>query len=59
MTLCNKFLCLTLLALQIGTCQYRHVNDILKNNRDQSAPVTASDWGRPDQVHVRGPGYYQ
>src|SRR5450830_1902635 len=48
-----------MLALQIGACQYRHVNDILKNNRDQSKPAPARDWVSPDHVHVRGPGYYQ
>lgn len=47
------------LALQIGACQYRHVRDILTNNRDQSAPATAGDWVSPDHVHVRGPDYYQ
>jgi len=47
------------LALQIGACQYRHVRDILVNNRDQSAPATASDWVSPNHAHVRGPGYYQ
>ena len=47
------------LALQIGACQYRHVRDILANNRDQSAPTTAGDWISPDHAHVRGSGYYQ
>lgn len=47
------------LALQIGACQYRHVRDILANNRDQSTPTTAGDWISPDHAHVRGPGYYQ
>ena len=47
------------LALQIGACQYRHVRDILTNNRDQSAPATAGEWVSPDHAHVRGPGYYQ
>ena len=47
------------LALQIGACQYRHVNDILKNNRDQSNPVAAEEWVSPEHVHLRGPGYYQ
>jgi transposase len=46
-------------ALQIGTCQYRHVSAILKNRQDQTAPVTASEWISPDHAHVRGPGYYQ
>lgn len=48
-----------ILALQIGACKYRHVRDILANNRDQSMPTTASDWISPDHAHVRGPGYYQ
>ena len=48
-----------MLALQIGACQYRHVRDILTNNRDQSAPATTSEWVSPDHAHVRGPGYYQ
>ncbi len=47
------------LALQIGACQYRHVNDILKNNRDQSAPAAPAEWISPDHAHLRGPGYYQ
>jgi hypothetical protein len=49
----------SMLALQIGACQYRHVRDILKNNRDQSVPATAGDWVSPDHAHLRGPGYYQ
>jgi transposase len=47
------------LALQLGACQYRHVNDILKNNRDKSAPVASTDWTSPNHAHVRGPDYYQ
>ena len=48
-----------MLALRIGACQYRHVNDILKNNRDQSTPVVADDWVSPTHAHLRGPDYYQ
>ena len=48
-----------MVALQIGACQYRHVRDILKNNRDQSGPVVADEWVSPEHVHLRGPGYYQ
>ncbi|CAM5306023.1 Transposase OS=Eoetvoesiella caeni OX=645616 GN=DFR37_11447 PE=4 SV=1 [Eoetvoesiella caeni] len=48
-----------MLALQIGACQYRHVRDILVNNRDKGAPAVASDWVSPHHAHVRGPGYYQ
>lgn len=47
------------LALQIGTCKYRHVRDILANNRDQNTPPPSNDWISPDHSHVRGPGYYQ
>lgn len=48
-----------MLALQLGACQYRHVNAILKNNRDQSTPAPAGDWVSPAHAHLRGPGYYQ
>jgi transposase len=48
-----------MLALQLGACKYRHVRDILANNRDQSALAPAGDWVSPDHTHVRGPGYYQ
>ena len=48
-----------MLGLQIGARQYRHVRDILANNRDQSKPAVASDWVSPDHAHVRGPDYYQ
>ena len=48
------------LALQIGTCKYRHIRDILANNRDQTTPPTsATDWVSPDHAHLRGPDYYQ
>lgn len=47
------------LALQIGAGQYRHVRDILKNNRDQSAAPATTEWTSPDHAHVRGPNYYQ
>jgi transposase len=47
------------LALQIGACQYRHVRDILANNRDQNHQTASEDWVSPDHAHVRGPSYYQ
>lgn len=47
------------LALQIGACQYRHVRDILANNRDRSTQSSAGEWVSPDHAHVRGPSYYQ
>ena len=49
----------SMLALQIGACRYRHVRDILANNRDQSTPPASNDWVSPDHIHLRGPDYYQ
>lgn len=46
-------------ALQLGACQYRHVRDILANNRDRGASPDSCDWISPEHAHVRGPGYYQ
>ncbi|MDY7545062.1 IS21 family transposase [Glaciimonas sp. CA11.2] len=48
-----------MLALQLGACQYRHVRDILKNNRDRTPCAPVGDWVSPDHAHVRGPDYYQ
>jgi transposase len=48
-----------MLALQIGACQYRHVRDILANNRDKNTPATTVEWISPDHAHVRGSDYYQ
>ena len=47
------------LALQIGACQYRHVRDILANDRDKNIPTTAAEWVSPHHANVRGPDYYQ
>ena len=47
------------LALQLGACQYRHVRDILANNRDQTTHNSAGEWVSPAHAHVRGPRYYQ
>jgi transposase len=46
------------LALSLGVYQYRHVRDILRNNRDRVAHA-GTEWTSPDHVNVRGPGYYQ
>jgi len=48
-----------MLALQIGTCKYIHVRDILANNRDKTVTTTAVEWASPNHANVRGPGYYQ
>jgi transposase len=48
-----------ILALQIGACQYRHVRDILANNRDQTSSSDAGEWVSPEHANVRGARYYQ
>ena len=48
-----------ILALQIGACQYRHVRDILANNRDQTTSSAAGEWVSPEHANVRGARYYQ
>jgi transposase len=46
------------LALSLGACRYRHVRDILLNNRDRLDAASA-EWTSPEHANVRGPGYYQ
>lgn len=47
------------LALELGVHRYRHVREILLNNRDRAVAMTPADWTSPSHAHVRGPGYYQ
>lgn len=46
-------------ALALGTYRYRHVRDLLANNRDLVAQDAAADWTSPAHANVRGPDYYQ
>ena len=46
-------------ALGLGTVRYRHVRDLLANNRDQMPPTDQPDWVSPVHANLRGPGYYQ
>jgi len=46
-------------ALQLGAYKYRHVRDILANNRDRATPTPSNDWTSPTHANVRGPSYYQ
>lgn len=46
-------------ALALGAFQYRHVRDVLLNNRDRTPPPGTADWTSPAHENVRGPGYYQ
>lgn len=48
-----------LMALQLGTCKYNHIRDILINRADQLHKAAAAEWSSPAHAHVRGPGYYQ
>ena len=47
-------------ALVLGVFKYRHVRDILKNNRDR-LPLESTDagWTSPAHPNLRGPGHYQ
>lgn len=46
-------------ALALGAFRYRHVRDLLANNRDQMATDATADWTSPAHANLRGPGYYQ
>jgi transposase len=47
-------------ALALGAFRYRHVRDLLANNRDLlPAQTGAAEWTSPAHANVRGPGYYQ
>lgn len=48
-----------MLALTLGTCQYRHVKDILMSARDLIGAEPTTTWTSPTHAHVRGPAYYQ
>jgi transposase len=47
------------IALELGTCKYTHIRDILVNKRDQLAPSATPAWSSPAHAHVRGANYYQ
>jgi hypothetical protein len=49
----------SLMALQLGTCKYSHIRDILVNRGDQLHKAETPEWSSPAHAHVRGPGYYQ
>ena len=47
-------------ALVLGAFKYRHVRDILANNRDQLAlDGCEPGWTSPAHPNLRGPGHYQ
>lgn len=47
-------------ALVLGAFKYRHVRELLANNRDRTPVASdASEWISPEHANVRGPGYYQ
>ena len=47
------------MALELGTCKYTHIRDILANRRDQLAASPTPEWTSPQHAHVRGAHYYQ
>jgi transposase len=46
-------------ALALGTFKYRHVRDLLANNRDHMPSPDHPDWVSPEHANLRGAGYYQ
>lgn len=47
-------------ALVLGAFKYRHVRDILLNNRDQlDLDTVEAGWTSPLHPNLRGPGHYQ
>ncbi len=47
-------------TLVLGVFKYRHVRDMLLNNRDRLGPLAeSSDWTSPLHPNLRGPGHYQ
>lgn len=46
-------------ALALGTLRYRHVRDLLANNRDLLTDDIATEWTSPAHANLRGPDYYQ
>lgn len=46
------------MALQLGSCRYRTVRDILANGRDRVQPTDAASWHAPEHELLRGPRSY-
>lgn len=46
------------LALQLHSCYYRTVRDILINGRDRLTPIESADWQSPPHEHLRGAQSY-
>ncbi|MFM1990841.1 MAG: hypothetical protein RJA99_3798 [Pseudomonadota bacterium] len=46
-------------ALAMGSCKYRHVAAILRNNRDRVTDAPGADWVSPEHANLRGPAQYQ
>ena len=47
------------MALELGTCKYTHIREILVNRRDQLQASATPEWSSPAHAHVRGATYYQ
>jgi len=46
------------LAIDLNAVYYRHVRDILINDRDRVERVGEANWVSPAHGNVRGSGYY-
>ena len=46
------------MALQLGSCRYRTVRDILANGRDRVQPTDAAPWHAPEHELLRGARSY-
>lgn len=46
-------------TLALGSHRYRHVAEVLRNNRDRVTDDAQRDWVSPWHANVRGPGQYQ
>jgi hypothetical protein len=47
------------LTLAMGSCKYKHVATILRNNRDRVTEAAGTDWVSPAHPNLRGPAHYQ
>jgi transposase len=46
-------------TLSLGSHRYRHIAEVLRNNRDRVTDDATHDWVSPAHVNLRGPGQYQ
>jgi len=47
------------LTLAMGSFKYKHVDTVLRNNRDCVTNAATTDWVSPEHANLRGPTHYQ